>query len=76
MSCAVLVVFINDEKHDFIVQGLVKKMSNGMAFLDVPQIRPPTLCYSLHAFDPTVLILPLGKQLLLTTKSRMLPETV
>lgn len=51
-------------------------MSNGMAFLDVPQIRPPTLCYSLHAFDPTVLILPLGKQLLLTTKSRMLPETV
>jgi len=51
-------------------------MSNGMAFLDVPQIRPPTLCYSLHAFDPTVLILPLGKLLLLTTKSRMLPETV
>nr|YP_009381780.1 hypothetical protein AEK19_MT1363 [Utricularia reniformis]ART31561.1 hypothetical protein AEK19_MT1363 [Utricularia reniformis] len=29
---------------------------NGMAFLDVPEIRPPTLCYSLNALDPTVLI--------------------
>ncbi|MCE0481543.1 hypothetical protein HAX54_039366 [Datura stramonium] len=29
-------------------------------FLDFPEIRPPTLCYSLHALDPTVLILPLG----------------
>jgi len=44
--------------------GISRGFLNGMAFLDVPEIRPPTLCYSLHALDPTVLILPLGKLLL------------